>query len=537
MISRRSLFTTPTPPALGAPARPAQGAPRAKRPSSGGSLFAIKKADFGYEQARHLLWRAGFGGTPQQIQTLVGWGPEKSVDYLLDPAAIDFEPIKADLFDKDIMRPPTPAEREAYRTAQRSQNEDEVARFRKLRQDREREDRAQVNEMQKWWLRRMIETPRPLEEKMTLFWHGHFATSYRTIENSFHCFLQNELFRRHAVGNFADLLFAIIRDPAMIAYLDNNDSRKGRANENLAREIMELFSLGVGNYTETDIKEGARALTGYTFSDDEFTFARNNHDTGTKTILGRTGKHDGDDFVRTILEQRACSKFICRKLYSFFVRDLPPVERLADKDLDPATAKAIAGLAETLLLNKYELRPVLRKLFLSEHFYDTRIMNDKVKSPVTLVVGAVRSMHTPVRKLDILNDALDLMGQNLFFPPSVKGWEGGRSWINTSTFFVRQNILAYLLTGKQPVGYDANADLERFDPMPLLSELGSADPAAPSDPSRVVDYLMRLTLGTTSPSAREPLVKFMAESGDRVNADTVTALLLLITSMPEYQLC
>jgi len=536
MVSRRSLFTLPArQPQSGGAAASRSGTP--KRPGPVGSMNQIRDTAFGYEQARHLLWRAGFGGTPQQIQTLAGWGAEKSVDYLLDPARVDFEPVKSDLFDKDIMRPPSEAERTAYRTAQRSQNEDEVAKFRKLRQDREREDRQQINEMQKWWLRRMIETPRPLEEKMTLFWHGHFATSYRTIENSFHSFLQNELFRRYAVGNFAELLFAIIRDPAMIAYLDNNDSRKGRANENLAREIMELFSLGVGNYTETDIKEGARALTGYTFNDDSFTFVKSNHDDGTKSILGKKGKLDGDDFVRAILEQRACSRYICRKLYSFFVTDLPPVERLADKDLPAGPGKAIAGMSETMLLNKYELRPVLRRLFLSEHFYESSVMNEKVKSPVTLVVGAVRSMHTPVRRLDILNDALDLMGQNLFFPPSVKGWEGGRSWVNTSTMFVRQNILAYLLTGKQPVGYDANADIEKYDPMPLLDELGRADPSAPGDPERVVEYLMRLMLGTTSPSAREPLIKFMADRGNRTNADTVTALLLLITAMPEYQLC
>ena len=546
MLSRRSLLPLPsrraaaTQPPTQTPVQPTSGQTGSKplkRPASGQPLTPIKDADFCYEQARHLLWRAGFGGTPQQIQTLAGWGPEKSVDYLLDVGKVDFEPVKMDVFDKDIMRPPTDEERMAYRAAQKSQNEDEVAKFRKLRQDREREDRKQVNEMQKWWLKRMIETPRPLEEKMTLFWHGHFATSYRTIENSYHMFMQNELFRRHATGNFAELMFGIIRDPAMIAYLDNDDSRKGKANENLAREIMELFSLGVGCYTETDIKEGARALTGYTFKDDDFTFVKANHDDGPKSILGKKGKLDGDDFVRAILEQRACSRYISRKLYSYFVNDLPPVERLADKDLDPAAAKAISGLSDTMLANKYEIRPVLRKLLLSEHFYDSRFMNEQVKSPVTLVVGAVRSMNTPVRKLDILNDALDLMGQNLMFPPSVKGWEGGRSWINTSTMFVRQNILTYLLTGKQPIGYDANADVEKYDPMPLLSELAKVDPSAPNDPARVVDYLMRLTLGAVSSSAREPLLTFMSQRKNQVNADTVTALLLLITAMPEYQLC
>ncbi len=295
------------------------------------SLSALPASSFGYEQARHLLWRAGFGGTPQQIQTLVGWGLEKSVDYLLNPGNTGEESIKPDLFDKDIMRPPTEEEKQAYRKAQKAQDEDLVAKFRKMKQEQERKDRAQINDMQKWWLKRMIETPRPLEEKMTLFWHGHFATSYRTIENSYHMFAQNEMFRTHALGNFGELLFGIIRDPAMLAYLNNNQSRKDHPNENLAREIMELFSLGVGGYTEKDIKEGARALTGYTFKDDQFVFDKNNHDMAIKNILGKTGNADGDDFVRIILGQRACAQFIARKLYGFFVNDLPPVERLSER--------------------------------------------------------------------------------------------------------------------------------------------------------------------------------------------------------------
>lgn len=518
------------------PKQPA--APRkAKPPKVNTSLSPIKDSSFGYEQARHLLWRAGFGGSPKQIQTLAGWGPEQSVDYILGVEDVPYETARSDLFDKDIMRPPSEEERMAYRLAQKNQDEDAVARFRMERQKREQSDRRQITEVQKWWLKRMIETPRPLEEKMTLFWHGHFATNYRTIENSYHMFLQNELFRRHAVGNFAELLFGIIRDPAMLSYLDNNDSRKNKPNENLAREIMELFALGIGSYTEQDIKEGARALTGYTFQDDQFVFQANNHDDGPKNLLGNQGKLDGDGFVKAILAQRACSMFLSRKLYSFFVSEVPPVERLPDKDLDPATASVVRALAATMLDGRYEIKPVLRKLFLSEHFYDTRFLNDQIKSPVQLVVGAVRSLNAPARDLSILNDALDLMGQNLMLPPSVKGWEGGRSWVNTSTLFVRQNLLAFLLTGKKPEGYDATADTQRFDPMPLLTELTNADPAAAHDATRVTDYLLRLCLGAAPPHARETLLKFMTARASAVNPESVTGLLLLITAMPEYQLC
>jgi uncharacterized protein (DUF1800 family) len=515
-----------------APSRPKEG----NEPTA--SLSPITPARFGYGEARHLLWRAGFGGTPAQVQTLVSWGPEKSVDYLLEPDKVIDEPIAADTFDRNIIRPPTPEEQAAARRARQTQDEETLARLRTMQQTRERDDRRQMREIQKWWLKRMIETPRPLEEKMTLFWHGHFATSFRTIENSYHMFKQNMLFRRHAVGNFGELLFSIIRDPAMLAYLDQNDSRKGRPNENLAREIMELFSLGLGNYSEKDIKEGARALTGYTFSDDEFVYRRNDHDDNPKTILGRSGSLDGDDFVRAILGQRACSRYITRKLYKYFAADIPPLDSTDnDRTLDAPTKAVISELAGAMLSSRYELKPVLRRLFLSEHFYDPRIMGQQIKSPVQLVVGAVRTLNTPVRDMALLCDACNLMGQDIFFPPSVKGWDGGRAWINTSTYYVRQNIMAFLLTGKKPKGYDALADQEKYDPRPLLASLASADPGAETDVQKVTDYLLRFTLGRAPEDARALLTDFATRLGSGVTRDLVIGMLLLITAMPEYQLC
>ena len=196
---------------------------------------------------------------------------------------------------------------------------------------------------------------------------------------------------------------------------------------------------------------------------------------------------------------------------------------------------AIKAMSNALLASKYDLKPVLKKLFMSEHFYSPAFMNEQIKSPVVLIVGAARSLNTPTRDLSILTDALDLMGQNIFYPPSVKGWEGGRSWINTSTLFVRQNIMAYLLTGKKPQGYDANADEQRYDPTGLLAELQEQGKA--SNPEAVADYMMRLTLGRAPSHAAAPLREFLRATGDRVDRDTLTGLVLLITSMPEYQLC
>jgi uncharacterized protein (DUF1800 family) len=498
--------------------------PIARLPSR---LDQIRAHEFGEPEARHLLMRAGFGGTPTQIKTIAQWGPERAVDYLLDAGEIPYDAPTADRFDANIMRPLTDQERQTYRAAQQRRDEDTLARFRLQRQQRQRQDRQQITDVQRWWLERMIETPRPLEEKMTLFWHGHFATSYRTIENSYHMYLQNQFLRANALGSFADLLSGIIRDPAMLAYLDNNDSRVGQPNENLARELMELFSLGVGNYGENDIKEGARALTGYSFNDDTFRFNHNNHDKGSKTILGRSGNLDGDGFVETILAQPACAHFVAAKIYDFFALH---TSAIADADT-LAVRRVVQALETKLRVSKYELKPVLRKLFLSRHFYHPTIVRNRIKSPTELVVGAVRSLNTPVRDMGVLLQAMDLMGQNLLYPPSVKGWDGGRSWINTSTIFVRQNALTFLLTGRLPIGYDGNARDDRYDPAQLL------DSADMRTPRLAADALLRLTLGGPNEDAARVLTDFADEHGGEADRDVLTGMLLLITAMPEYQLC
>lgn len=519
----------PSPPADPAPSR----RPAARRATRG----QIAPEDFGFDEARHLLWRAGFGGTPEQIHTLAGWGPERSVDYLLNVESVPFDTVAADRFRQDIMRPPTAAERRAYRAAARAQDEESLARFRVMRQQAERADRLQIREVQEWWLTRMVETPRPLEEKMTLFWHGHFATSYRTVENSYHMFRQNQLFRENALGSYAKLMYEIIRDPAMLAFLDNNDSRKDRPNENLARELMELFSLGVGNYTEHDIKEGARALTGYTFEDNGFVFRSQDHDNGQKSLLGRTGSLNGDGFVSAILEQRATARFIARKLYRSFVADLPADKR----DIPPDATSLIDAVAGTLRARKYEVRPALRQILLSEHFYSREVMGQQVKSPVQLVVGAARSLNAPLRDLGAMLDALDLMGQSIFFPPSVKGWDGGRAWINTSTLYVRQNVLAYMLTGRKPQGKESGASGVRFDPEPLLGQLTLLDPSAAADEESFLRALAHFVVGRESEDLLTPLRAFAARSKAQgrslTSNETLTALLMLLTAAPEYQLC
>ncbi|HPO94200.1 MAG TPA: DUF1800 family protein, partial [Phycisphaerales bacterium] len=283
----------------------------------------------------------------------------------------------------------------------------------------------------------------------------------------------------------------------------------------------------------------ARALTGFTFEDDEFVFNKSNHDTGTKTILGRKGTLDGDGFVKAILEQPACPQYIARRLYKFFLADYPT----GRPEIDKSAESVIRQLAGTLTAGRYEIKPVLRRLFLSEHFYDPALLCEQVKSPAELVVGAVRSLNTPVRDLGVLADAMNLMGQNLFFPPSVKGWDGGRSWINTATLYVRQNILCFLLTGKTPQGYDPLAESERYDPTGLLADVsfsaggGATGDAAKDDPESVADFILHFTLGSKERRNRDVLVSYVQEHGGKIDEETITGMLLLATAMPEYQLC
>lgn len=497
------------------------------------SMLPIRDEEFGYREARHLLWRAGFGGNDEQIRTLAQWGPAKAVDFLIDYHDIPFENDPPTAFNHDIMRPRSREEQMSYRRAQQSGDENTLSKFREMRQRAQREDRGQMREIRQWWLTRMIQSPRPFEEKMTLFWHGHFATSYRSIEDSYHMYQQNRLFRGLATGNFGDLLRAIIRDPAMLRYLNNNQNRKQSPNENLAREIMELFTLGEGNYTERDIKEGARALTGYTYQDDAFNYNKNQHDEGSKRILGVQGNLDGDGFMNTLLRSPHCAPFICAKLYKFFAADIPTDVG----QLQGPQRSVVQAMSQTMQQSHYEIKPVVRKLLLSRHFYDPSVMGNKIKSPIELIIGAVRSLNTPVRNLTIIANAIDTMGQSVFMPPSVKGWDGGRSWINTSTLFTRQNTLVYMLTGEMAQTNRRFVDRTPYDPRMLVSCMN--DPRIEGSPpdETVANELLDLVLGRRPYGAADLLISAAHKVERPASSEGIRTMLLLTTSMPEYQLC
>ncbi len=496
------------------------------------SMKKIKDRDFNYWKAQHLLNRAGFGGTPSNILALRNMGPEDAVDYLIDYRDVETEAVPMGDFNSNIMKPRTGNERQRFQQARRQGNETVLEEFRQQRQQQQRLDRRQMANIQTWWLERMIETPRPFQEKMTLFWHGHFASAYRPIEDSYHLLLQNQLFRNNAVGNFKDdLVHGIIRDPAMIKYLNNNQNNKNSPNENLARELMELFTLGEGRgYSEQDIKQGARTLTGYTYQDDQFQYLAQNHDDGLKSIFGKSGRWDGHDFVELIFTRQSSSQFICEKLYRFFVNDSP-------NGFTREQQSVIGKMASKLKSSKWELKPVLRQLFLSEHFYDEGNVGAVIKSPVQLVIQAIRSLRTPTRNLPKLNQACEMMGQSIFNPPSVKGWEGGRKWINTSTLFIRQNILLYLLTGRDE-GSRAwdRAGGSEYDATHLVQHLEDIEGSDTVHDGVV--YLLRFAHPVASPDGRrvDEWVEYVNNRGGRFDNTTLINILALITAAPEYQL-
>ncbi|MDX9972414.1 MAG: DUF1800 domain-containing protein [FCB group bacterium] len=382
-------------------------------------LDPIDGSQWNPDSARHLLNRAGFGMPRSRIQRLASLSPVAAVDEL-----VEWEKAAQPYATPDFLTLPEVLRELRAEYALLDEEERRV----KSQELRKREREA-VTSLQAWWIQRMATTPCPLQEKMALFWHGHFATSAQKVQSSYHNFALNDLFRQQATGNFKSLAIAVGQSSAMLRYLDNAQSTKRQPNENWARELMELFTIGKGHYSEDDIKESARAFTGWGFDDNGFRFREETHDFGEKTFMGRTGDFDGWDIFDILFEQPATAEFICGKLCRFFVREEP------DQGL-------VEGLADTFRRTQYELKPVLRQLFLSKAFYDPKAVGTQVKSPARYVVGLAADLGVERPPWKLMARATDQLGQRLFFPPNVKGWDGNRAWINANTLLIRCNLPA-----------------------------------------------------------------------------------------------
>ncbi|MFT5299670.1 MAG: hypothetical protein ACI87E_001891 [Mariniblastus sp.] len=290
------------------------------------------------------------------------------------------------------------------------------------------------NQLAAWWLLRMLKTPSPFLENMTLFWHGHFATGADKVLDARAMLRQNQLLRKHALGRFEPMLKTISRDAAMLIYLDSEENRKTRPNENYARELMELFCLGPGNYTETDIKEIARCFTGWEVRKGRFAFNEHQHDKNSKAFLGSKGDFDGDDAIEIVLQQPAAAMFLAKKLIRYFVFDDEPI---SDEFASP--------IANRMRETGFDIRATVKTIVSSRVFFSPRAIGRKIKSPVELAIGFLRFFEASTN-CGRLGQQLESLGQLPLYPPNVKGWAGGRSWINASTILARANLITDILS-------------------------------------------------------------------------------------------
>ncbi|MDQ3703569.1 MAG: DUF1800 domain-containing protein [Chloroflexota bacterium] len=453
------------------------------------------------DRVAHLLRRAGFGYSPESLDAFAKLGVNGTVDALLNYQQV-----------------PDPIDERLRRAAL---------------------DLNKAADMQRWWLLRMAYTERPLLEKMTLFWHGLLVSGTGKVgvpqpkpeDPAPPNLMLDQIgsFRDNALADFGTILKGISRNPAMIVYLDSRDNRKGKPNENYARELMELFTLGVSGpggqppYSEQDVREVARAFTGWGLdAERKFLFRENQHDAGAKTIFGKTGNFGGDAVIDLILEHPACAPYICRRLFSFFAYD------------DPQPG-VLAPIVETFRASKGSIRAVVRAILTSGAFYSERAYRANAKSPAELVAGVVRALQLETDAFTF-QTSTQRMGQTLFNPPNVAGWPGGGSWFNTSTWLERVNWVNRILTTRKD---------DHTQPVDVF---GIVQRNALTTPEQAVDYFLGLLLdGQARAEQRQALLTYVKEGSlwkagqtlketDPAVDRKLRGLVYLIMAMPEYQL-
>ena len=372
--------------------------------------------DFDERAAEHLYSRFGFGAGQAEISRAVGRGFDATMTELFNGGR-GIEPFHVEGLEREEVRSVL--------------GMDEVSRQAVLA-ERRRRDRRQMQAYEAWWIERMIAGDDPLRDRMTLFWHGFFTSNYAEVSRSHEMIAQHRLLRDNALESYSAMLQGIVRDPAMLRYLDNDQNRRQEPNENLARELLELFSLGEGNYGEQDIREIARALTGYAVTaEGEFRFDPRRHDRGIKEIFGTRGRHDADSVVRLLLKQPECARHVMRRMLTYLEGVAPDDARLEE-------------YAAVLRNSDYALRPVLEKLMRDPRLYRNEIVGARVAGPIDFLVGMSRRLDVqpPMRLVSLASANL---GQALFRPPNVKGWEEGPAWITTASMLQRGNVAGLLL--------------------------------------------------------------------------------------------
>ncbi len=394
-----------------------------------------------YHRASLLLRRSGFGATHEQLRAILSLRPEEAVGGILRTEANGSSDTGS--FENDSA---------------------ELAKSVLASSD--------IRQLALWWLHRMLNTPTPLVEKMTLFWHGHFATGAEKVQDAELMYAQNLLLRNNALGNFQSLVQGIAKDPAMLIYLDSVSNRKAHANENFARELMELFCLGEGNYTESDVQQLAKCFTGWEIRRKQFRFNPFQHDVSSKTLLGKTGIESGESAIECVLASPHLPRFVVRKLFRFFVSE----------DANPSDA-FLRPLAERFQETHYSIASVIETILRSRLLLSGWSIGRKVRSPVELAIGWMRTMKCTTN-IGFLSDRLRTIGQAILFPPNVKGWEGGRAWINSSTLVGRANLIYELIQHENT----------RFEGVPLKA---FAERNNTKDPEQLATWFAELFFAET----------------------------------------
>jgi uncharacterized protein (DUF1800 family) len=450
-------------------------------------FVADKDGPWDARTAAHLLRRAGFGAAPEAVARAVEQGLETTVKELFDDG--------------------------------KQQETEFQATFRQISGGLV--DFGDVGQLQAWWCYRMLRTRSPLREKLTLFWHGHFATSVRKVEDSFLMHQQCETLRRLAWGTIRDLVLAISRDPAILVYLDGESSTKQHPNENFARELLELFTLGVGNYTEKDVREAARAFTGWHRDGTRFVVNAEAHDGEDKIVLGRRGKLDGSDVIDALAVHPALPRFLARKFLVFFACPEPSDE-------------VVAEAAEVLRNGQLSVKRFLTTLFQSRFFFAETCRRTRIASPAEFVIGTCRSLGVRLSALEC-RDHMTNMGQELFAPPSVKGWDGEKKWIHASTWVARQAFGQRIGELVSSTDFGPHLDIARLVPKETL------------EPKKIVELLnARILEGSLSRKKVAEVAEFLI-SGDagpnpdefRTNADfrsqKIREVVGVLLSLPDAQ--
>jgi uncharacterized protein (DUF1800 family) len=486
---------------------------------------------------QHLLWRAGFGPAVEQLPELNDFNPHEFYKALVE--ASKKTPVYLNVADNYLQGLMMGID-QVGRVQRKELTADE-------KKEAQRKSREGVRNLNLTWLKEMVNSGAQLREKMAFFWHGHFACRNLNV------FYQQGLLgviRYHALGNFGTLLKEVSRTAAMLNFLNNQQNRKGHPNENFAREVMELFTLGRGNYTEHDIKEAARAFTGWTSNArGEFIFRKNQHDYGTKTVLGNTGDYDGNDVLDILLEQKQTALYITQKIYKFFVND-------------KVDAQKVSWLADRFYNSNYDISKLMEDIFTSEWFYDDKNVGAKIKSPVELIAGIRRMLPMTLENEESLIVLQRILGQMLFYPPNVAGWAGGKSWIDSSTLMMRMRI-PQLINDEDELNVTPKDDDDQMMGRPAAETDAKMTGKSTAKPKRAanrggrpinanVDW--KLYVNHFEKTSREKLINSMAgillQTNTAVGADIIKTFsdessrdnfiktaTIQIMSTPEYQLC